>query len=190
MRRLSLEAHHICFRCVSHRHSLCCLTYCIRRGAALVRALSPETGSLAVERAGPQACARVSVSRARLLLHLLSPAPPTLHLPSPVPSNPDPSSHELCPSSPTRFAASAPPGYWTIATVTTTGYGDIVPTTVLGKLLGCIIMLAGLVILALPITLISTNFAEAYEAGQLSNESVCHAPTCLYSGAASSCEAH
>ena len=49
--------------------------------------------------------------------------------------------------------------------MTTTGYGDIVPTTVLGKLLGSAIMLAGLVILALPITLISTNFAEAYEAG-------------------------
>jgi len=49
--------------------------------------------------------------------------------------------------------------------VTTTGYGDMVPTTVMGKLLGSAIMLAGLVILALPITLISSNFAEAYEAG-------------------------
>ena len=55
-------------------------------------------------------------------------------------------------------------GYWTITTVTTTGYGDMVPKTVIGKMLGCIIMLAGLVVIALPITVISTNFAEAYEA--------------------------
>jgi hypothetical protein len=47
--------------------------------------------------------------------------------------------------------------------MTTTGYGDAFPQTALGKLLGCLTMLSGLVVLALPITVISENFAHAYQ---------------------------
>lgn len=53
-------------------------------------------------------------------------------------------------------------------TMTTTGYGDpLVPRTVLGRLVGCVTMLLGLVLLALPITVISENFAQEYQTVEL-----------------------
>jgi voltage-gated potassium channel len=49
---------------------------------------------------------------------------------------------------------------FSITTMTTTGYGDLVPHTVVGKLFACATMILGLVILALPITVISENFTQ------------------------------
>mmetsp|Transcript_6647 Transcript_6647/g.15251 ORF Transcript_6647/g.15251 Transcript_6647/m.15251 type:complete len:571 (-) Transcript_6647:82-1794(-) len=60
-------------------------------------------------------------------------------------------------------------GYWCLTTVTTTGYGDIYPSSFGGKLLGYFIMFTGPIILALPITVISTTFAEAYEDEEFKN---------------------
>ena len=40
--------------------------------------------------------------------------------------------------------------YWAIVTMTTVGYGDIAPTTVMGKLLASMIMLVGYAIIAVP----------------------------------------
>ena len=51
--------------------------------------------------------------------------------------------------------------------MTTTGYGDVYPQTALGRLLGCLTMLSGLVVLALPITVISENFAHEYQSQEL-----------------------
>jgi hypothetical protein len=47
--------------------------------------------------------------------------------------------------------------------MTTTGYGDMVPRTLAGKLIGCGAMLCGLILLALPITIFSSNFAHQYQ---------------------------
>lgn len=38
--------------------------------------------------------------------------------------------------------------WWSVATVTTVGYGDIIPQTFLGKILGILLMLAGTAIFA------------------------------------------
>jgi hypothetical protein len=57
--------------------------------------------------------------------------------------------------------------YWCVQTITTTGYGDIIPETIIGKIAGVLVMLMGLVMLALPITIISENFALEYQRKEL-----------------------
>lgn len=50
--------------------------------------------------------------------------------------------------------------WWAIATLTTVGYGDVSPITGLGRLFGGVVMVVGLCILALPVAIISTGFAQ------------------------------
>jgi len=50
--------------------------------------------------------------------------------------------------------------WWTIATLTTVGYGDIYPVTTLGKLLGILISLLGIALIAIPTGIISAGFME------------------------------
>ena len=53
--------------------------------------------------------------------------------------------------------------WWAIATLTTVGYGDIYPVTVLGKLLGILISLMGIALIAIPTGIISAGFMEKNE---------------------------
>jgi voltage-gated potassium channel len=50
--------------------------------------------------------------------------------------------------------------WWAVATLTTVGYGDIYPITILGKVLSGIIALLGIGIVAVPTGIISTGFIE------------------------------
>lgn len=47
--------------------------------------------------------------------------------------------------------------YWTIVTMTTVGYGDIVPTTVLGKFAASVMMLIGYAIIAIPTGIVTSE---------------------------------
>ena len=50
--------------------------------------------------------------------------------------------------------------WWAVATLTTVGYGDIYPITVLGRILGAGIALSGVAALAIPTGIITSGFLE------------------------------
>jgi len=51
--------------------------------------------------------------------------------------------------------------YWAIVTMTTVGYGDIAPSTVLGQAIAAALMLLGYGILAVPTGIVSAEFVQA-----------------------------
>lgn len=52
--------------------------------------------------------------------------------------------------------------WWGIATLTTVGYGDVYPITVGGRLVAGLAMIAGIICVALPTTVLGVQFSEAY----------------------------
>ncbi len=61
---------------------------------------------------------------------------------------------------PDKFGSIPEAMWWGMATLTTIGYGDVVPITPLGKFLGGLFALAGVAILALPTGILSSGFFE------------------------------
>lgn len=61
---------------------------------------------------------------------------------------------------PDKFGSVPASMWWAITTLTTVGYGDVAPITTLGRMFGGIVMVVGLCILALPVAIISTGFAQ------------------------------
>jgi voltage-gated potassium channel len=56
--------------------------------------------------------------------------------------------------------------YWAIVTITTVGYGDISPATVLGKIMASVIMLTGFAIIAVPTGIVTSELGRSLkEAG-------------------------
>jgi voltage-gated potassium channel len=51
--------------------------------------------------------------------------------------------------------------YWTIVTLTTVGYGDIAPQTVLGQTLASVIMIIGYAIIAVPTGIVGAEYAKS-----------------------------
>ena len=50
--------------------------------------------------------------------------------------------------------------WWAVVTLTTTGYGDVVPQTVGGKMVGSVVMVSGIIVLALMTGILATGFSE------------------------------
>lgn len=50
--------------------------------------------------------------------------------------------------------------WWAVTTLSTVGYGDVTPLTVVGKLLGGLVMIMGLLFFALPVGILATAFQE------------------------------
>jgi voltage-gated potassium channel len=61
---------------------------------------------------------------------------------------------------PDKFSSIPATMWWGIATLTTVGYGDLVPITPLGKFLGGMFAIAGVGLLALPAGILSSGFFE------------------------------
>lgn len=51
--------------------------------------------------------------------------------------------------------------YWAIVTMTTVGYGDLAPQTVLGQMLAAVVMLIGYAIIAVPTGIMTSELLEA-----------------------------
>jgi len=60
---------------------------------------------------------------------------------------------------PNAFSSVVDALWWTITTLTTTGYGDRVPVTAFGKILGGCVMIGGIILFALLAGLLATSFA-------------------------------
>ena len=52
--------------------------------------------------------------------------------------------------------------WWCIVTITTVGYGDVVPKSDLGKLVASLAMLCGILVVAFPVILVGNTFNEAH----------------------------
>ena len=59
--------------------------------------------------------------------------------------------------------------WWAVATLTTVGYGDIYPITMLGKLMGGLIAILGVGLFALPAGIIASGFIEELEKDKKNN---------------------
>jgi len=57
--------------------------------------------------------------------------------------------------------------YWTIVTITTVGYGDITPHTVLGQLIATMVMLTGYSIIAVPTGIFTAEIAQEMQRQRL-----------------------
>ena len=67
--------------------------------------------------------------------------------------------------------------YWAIVTLTTVGYGDIAPQTVLGQMIASVVMIMGYAILAVPTGIVSVELAKSEQAELASKR--CAACGCL-----------
>jgi len=65
------------------------------------------------------------------------------------------------PAQPDLFSSIPAAMWWSVATLTTVGYGDIYPITPLGKFIGAFIALIGIGFFALPAGLLASAFADS-----------------------------
>jgi len=63
--------------------------------------------------------------------------------------------------------------YWAIVTITTVGYGDIAPATVLGKIIASVVMLTGYSIIAVPTGIITVEIGKAVKGGKMASGRKC-----------------
>jgi voltage-gated potassium channel len=79
---------------------------------------------------------------------------------------------------PDKFSSIPATLWWGVSTITTVGYGDIVPITPWGKFLGGIFAIAGVGLLALPAGILSSGFFETIHHKNASQKSVKICPHC------------
>ena len=82
------------------------------------------------------------------------------------------------PAQPEKFSSIPETMWWGIATLTTVGYGDVVPITSLGKFLGGVFAIAGVGLLALPAGILSSGFFEMLHVKSNESKSVKVCPHC------------
>jgi voltage-gated potassium channel len=66
------------------------------------------------------------------------------------------------PHQPDKFGSIPRSIWWTAVTMTTVGYGDVVPVTVVGKALAAVISIGGIVLIAIPTGIIAASFSDEF----------------------------
>ncbi|MFO1135430.1 MAG: cyclic nucleotide-gated ion channel [Rhodoblastus sp.] len=61
---------------------------------------------------------------------------------------------------PDKFGSIPESMWWAVVTITTVGYGDVVPITVAGRIIAGVTAFMGFLLLALPVGIVATAFAE------------------------------
>ncbi len=69
--------------------------------------------------------------------------------------------------------------YWAIVTVTTVGYGDIAPQTIVGQMIAATLMITGYGIIAVPTGIYSAELYKTYSADKIRNDAC---PNCGKTG--------
>ena len=72
---------------------------------------------------------------------------------------------------PDKFSSIPETMWWSVATLTTVGYGDVYPITALGKSLAACIAILGIGMFALPAGILASGFSEEFK--QLKQKPVC-----------------
>lgn len=63
----------------------------------------------------------------------------------------------------TKFTSIPAACWWGIVTLTTVGYGDMTPVTVGGKIIGCVACITGILMTAMPVSVLVEHFLNAYK---------------------------
>jgi voltage-gated potassium channel len=79
-------------------------------------------------------------------------------------------------SIPSQFSSIPKTIWWSVVTLTTTGYGDMYPLTNLGKGLAILIMLTGIAFFALPAGIITAGFIDEFRSQRVKKTQRC--PNC------------
>lgn len=82
----------------------------------------------------------------------------------------------LHPENKAKFTSIPATIWWSVVTLTTTGYGDMYPMTTLGKCMAGMIMLTGVAFFALPAGIITAGFLEEFRSNRIKKTHRC--PNC------------
>jgi voltage-gated potassium channel len=67
---------------------------------------------------------------------------------------------------PDKFSSIPASLWWGVTTMTTVGYGDVVPKTIAGKIIGSLAALLGIAIFALPTGILTAGFLQEFQKGR------------------------
>jgi voltage-gated potassium channel len=56
--------------------------------------------------------------------------------------------------------------YWAISTLTTVGYGDVIPRSTIGQVIASVVMVLGYGVVAIPVGIVSSDIAQTVEANR------------------------
>ncbi|MCX6317351.1 MAG: ion transporter [Bacteroidetes bacterium] len=76
----------------------------------------------------------------------------------------------------TQFTSIPATIWWSVVSLTTTGYGDMYPMTVIGKVMASMIMLTGVAFFALPAGIITAGFIDEFRLNRIKKTHRC--PSC------------
>lgn len=85
-------------------------------------------------------------------------------------------------SQPEKFRSIPSTMWWAVATLTSVGYGDVYPVTELGRVIGSIICVIGVMMVAIPTGILASGFADEIRAQRLGKERASRFHFCPHCG--------